>query len=57
VFTRFAAGFGLSGFPIFLIIVFAKVFLVQIRNFNNEIIGTLRLPRLNFKGRGWAVYN
>jgi hypothetical protein len=34
----FAAGFGLSGFLVLLVIVFAIVRLVQIRNFNNGII-------------------
>jgi hypothetical protein len=51
------AGFGLSGFPTFLVIVFAIVRLPQIRNFNNVDQPMLTVLRLTFKRRRRAVYD
>jgi hypothetical protein len=53
----FTAGFGLSGFPTFLVIVFAIVRLPQIRNFNNVDQPMLTVLRLTFKRRRRAVYD
>jgi hypothetical protein len=53
----FTAGFGLSGFPTFLVIVFAIVRLPQIRNFNNVDQPMLRALWLTFKRCHRAVYN
>jgi hypothetical protein len=53
----FTAGFGLSGFPTFLVIVFAIVRLPQIRNFNNVDQPMLMVLRLTFKRRRRAVYD